>query len=93
MEIQHQQHGKRGAFFIEQDGDWIAEMTYVSTGDGEITIDHTEIDESLRGKGVGYDLIEEVVKYARTEKLKIKATCPFAKKILDKSDDYEDVLA
>ncbi len=93
MEIQHQQHGKRGAFFIEQDGDWIAEMTYVSTGESEITIDHTEIDESLRGKGVGYDLIEEVVKYARQEKLKLKATCPFAKKVLDKSDDYEDVLA
>lgn len=92
MEIQHQQHGKRGAFFIEQDGDWIAEMTYVSTGESEITIDHTEIDESLRGKGVGYDLIEEVVKYARQEKLKLKATCPFAKKVLDKSDDYEDVL-
>ncbi len=93
MEIQHQQHGKRGAFFIEKDGDWVAEMTYISSGEGEITIDHTEIDESLRGQGIGYDLIEEVVKYARAEKLKVKATCPFAKKILDKSDDYEDVLA
>lgn len=93
MNIQYEEHGKRGAFYIEQDGEWIAEMTYVRSGENEITIDHTEIDESLRGQGIGYDLIEEAVKFARAETLKIKATCPFAKKVLERSEEYDDVKA
>lgn len=93
MDIQHKEHGKRGAFFIEQDGEWIAEMTYVRSGENEFTIDHTEIDESLRGRGIGYDLIEKAVEFARAENLKIKATCPFAKKVLERSEEYDDVKA
>lgn len=93
MNIQRQEHGKKGAFFIEEDGEWLAEMTYVKTGDNTINIDHTEVDESLQGEGVGGDLVAEAVKYARENKIKISATCPFANKELAKHDEYADVLA
>lgn len=93
MKIQRQEHGKKGAFFIEEDGEWVAEMTYVRNAEDEITIDHTEVDESLEGKGIGGDLVAEAVKFARENKLKIRATCPFAKKELGKHAEYDDVLA
>lgn len=93
MNIQREEHGKKGAFFIEQDGEWLAEMTYVKTDDKTINIDHTEVDESLKGEGIGGDLVAEAVKYARENKIKIRATCPFAKKELEKHDEYADVLA
>ena len=92
MNIERQEHGKRGAFFIENDGEWIAEMTYVRQGERTIVIDHTEVDESLKGKGVGKKLVAEAVKYARGNDLLIRATCPFAAEILEKNDEYEDVL-
>jgi hypothetical protein len=38
MEIQQEEHGKKGAFYIEEHGEWIAELTYVKSGDSEITI-------------------------------------------------------
>ena len=93
MEIQRDEHGKKGAFYIDEDGEWIAEMTYFRSGENEITIDHTEIDPKLRGEGIGADLVAEAVKFARAEGLKIKATCPYAKKKLEESTDYADVLA
>ena len=93
MEIQRDEHGKKGAFYIEQDGDWIAEMTYVRTGENEITIDHTEVDESLRGEGIGEDLVAEGVKYARDNNLKIVPTCRFAKKVIDETPEFQGVLA
>ena len=92
MKIQRDEHGKKGAFFIEEEGEWLAEMTYEITGDSEITIDHTEVDKKLRGEGVASDLVAEAVKYAREKGLKIKATCPFAKKELEGNADYSDVL-
>lgn len=92
MNIQREEHGRKGAFFIEQDGDWIAEMTYAREGQRKIVIDHTEVDESLRDQGIGEQLVEEAVKWARENNLLIKPTCPFVKKILESSEDYEDVL-
>ena len=93
MKIQRDEHGKKGAFYIEQDGDWIAEMTYVRTGENEITIDHTEVDESLRGEGIGEDLVAEGVKFARENNLRVIATCPFTRKVINETPAYHDVLA
>lgn len=93
MKIQRQQHGKRGAFFIEENGEWLAEMTYSREGTRKIVIDHTEVDDSLKGKGIGKYLVEAAVQYARKNNLLIKATCPFVKSVLEKDEQYEDILA
>lgn len=92
MKIQREEHKNKGAFFIEEDGDWIAEMTYYREGQRKIVIDHTEVDESLKGKGVGKKLVEAAVKFAEKNNLLIKPVCPFAKKVLESDEKYEDVL-
>lgn len=92
MKIQRQEHGKKGAIYIAKDGEWIAELTYRREGVRKIVIEHTEVEESLRGRGIGRKLVEAAVKYARGNNLLIKPICPFAKAILEKSEDYEDVL-
>jgi predicted GNAT family acetyltransferase len=91
MNIQRDEHGKKGAFFIEENGEWIAELTYFRSGENEITIDHTEVDKKLRGENIGEDLVSEAVKFARETGVKVKATCPYAKKVLDGNADYADV--
>lgn len=92
MKVKRQEHGKSGAFYIEQDGEWIAEMTYKKEGARKLVIDHTEVDESLRGRGIGEKIVEIAVKYARDKNLLIKPVCPFVKNILESSEEYEDVL-
>lgn len=92
MKIQHDEHGAKGAFYIEKDGEWIAEMTYRREGQRKIVIDHTEVDDSLQHQGVGKQLVEEAVKFARKNNLLIKPICEFAKSVLEESEDYEDVL-
>lgn len=93
MNIQNQEHGAKGAFFIEEDGEWVAEMTYLKSGEGVITVDHTEVDASLEGKGVGKKLVKAAVEFARKNNLKIVAQCTFAKKIIDETPEFQDVLA
>jgi predicted GNAT family acetyltransferase len=93
MQIQREEHGRKGAFFIDEDGEWIAELTYFRSAPGLITIDHTEVDDKLKGEGIGEDMVREAVKYARENGLKIKPACPFAKRVIDETPEFQDVLA
>ncbi len=92
MTIQQTDDGKKGAFYIEENGERLAEMTYVWAGSGMFIIDHTEVSEKLAGKGAGKQLVAKAVAYAREKNIKIKPLCPFAKAVFDKTPDYHDVL-
>lgn len=92
MKIQHQKDGSKGSFFLEKEGTQVAEMTYTYAGQDKIIIDHTEVDESLKGQGVGYKLVEASVIYARERHIKILPLCPFARAVFEKKPEYSDVL-
>ena len=93
MEIKHVEKGGRGGFLIRgEDGKRLAEMTYTTAGTTGFIIDHTEVDDSLRGQKIGDKLLAEAVKYAREKSMKIYATCPFALRKLQNSEEYADVF-
>ena len=58
-----------------------------------IIIDHTEVGQSLKGKGIGLQLVKAVVAHARESKIKILPLCPFAKSVFDKKEELRDVLS
>jgi len=89
MEILQKDDGKKGVFYIENN---LAEMTYVWAGSGKIIIDHTDVHASLKGQGVGKQLVEKAVEFARQQSIKIFPLCPFAKSVFDKSEEFKDVL-
>jgi len=93
MLIQHKKLGNKGLFFVEQEGDILAEMTYMQHSEHIIIIEHTEVDEVLRGKNIGFQLVNTAVEYARQHQLKIVPMCPFVKSVFDKKPDYKDVIA
>lgn len=92
MNIQKNDNGKKGEFLLNLDGIKLAFMTYTYAGPDKIIIDHTEVDESLKGQGVGYKLVEEAVSFAREHNLKIMPLCPFANAVFKKKTEYKDVL-
>ena len=93
MDILQKQNGSKGSFYIESDEKTLAEMTYSMTGDSIMIIDHTEVDDALRGKNVGYQLVKKAADYARGHQIKIIPLCPFAKSVFDKKrDEFKDVL-
>jgi predicted GNAT family acetyltransferase len=65
MHIQHEQSASKGAFYVEENGTRLAEMTYSKAGDTLIIIDHTEVSDALRGKGAGKQLVRAAVDHAR----------------------------
>lgn len=91
MNIKHDKQDHKGRFYLELDGVQKAEMTYSNAGTDKIIIDHTEVDESLKGQGIGYKLVEEAVNFARENNLKIMPLCPFVAAVFKKKDEYDDV--
>jgi uncharacterized protein len=91
-QITHERSDHRGAFVMERDGKRLAEMTYTVAG-SRVIIDHTDIDDALRGTGAGRKLVDAAVQWARAEKVKIIPLCPFAKSVFDKTPAYSDVLS
>lgn len=92
MLIQHKQGKVKSMFYVEQEGRILAEMVYSTPNPDQLLIEHTEVDESLSGKGVGKQLVYAAVEYARTNHLKIIPLCPFAKSVFDRVQEWRDVL-
>ena len=93
MQIQHEDDQRHSQFYIEEDRTKLAEIVYTKKEENIIVIEHTEVDERLRGQNVGYQLVEKVVEYARANELKILPVCSFAKKVLQEKSEFNDVLA
>ena len=45
MEIQKKDDGTKGAFYVEQDNQILAQMTYTWAGTDRIILDHTEVSQ------------------------------------------------
>ena len=91
MLIQHKQIKGKGMFFVEMDGNILAEMVYTIPSPNKMIIEHTEVSDELRKK-VGDQLVHTAVEYARTNNIKIIPLCPFASSVFKKKPEYADVL-
>lgn len=92
MKISADHGNHKGEFYIEKDGVRAAKMTYSKAGDTRIIIDHTEVSDSLRGTGAGKQLVEAGIQWARENNFKVIPLCPFAKSVIQRTPEYQDVL-
>lgn len=92
MEIERVDQETNGYFKALVEGKTAGKMTFTKSGDNEITIDHTEVNPEYQGQGVGQAMVKESAEYARSENLKIRPLCSYAKKVMERSSDYDDVL-
>ena len=61
----------------------IAEITFYESENGIFIIDHTFVDESLRGQGIAGKLVEMAVEEIEKRGGNVEATCSYAKKWLE----------
>ncbi len=91
MIILNKENGNTGSFYIQENGNNLAEIVYKKEKN-KMVIEHTGVDESLRGKNIGFDLVEKTVELAREQHLKIIPVCKFAEKIIERHKQFQDVL-
>jgi predicted GNAT family acetyltransferase len=81
-----------GAYRIRLDGH-VAEMTFSRASPVLIIIDHTEVPQALRGRGLGERLVAEAVEEMRRAGGKIVPLCPFAAAQFRRHPEFQDVLS
>ncbi|PZF74563.1 GNAT family N-acetyltransferase [Taibaiella soli] len=57
-----------------------------------ITLVHTEVPESMEGKGVASALIEKVLEHIEKGGLKLIPVCPFVRAYLKRHPDWKRIL-
>lgn len=92
MEIVSTETTSKGRYSTEIDGH-TAEITYSRTSPRLIIVDHTDVPDALRGKGVGQALALHVVEEARKGGWKILPLCPFFKAQSLRHREWADVIS
>ncbi|HKL15744.1 MAG TPA: GNAT family N-acetyltransferase [Balneolaceae bacterium] len=90
--ITHSETDTKGEFVLTRDGKQAGKMTYSKMGESKIILDHTEVDEPFKNTGAGRELVEYGVEWARKNSVKVLPLCPFAKNLIDRDPDLQDVL-
>lgn len=92
-DIQHKETDGKGMFYIEREGDIVAELTYTLRDNNIMTLDHTETEPDYSGEGLASSLVEHSVNYARKNKLLIDPLCDYAAAQFKRHEEYREVQA
>ncbi|MBQ0138181.1 MAG: N-acetyltransferase [Kurthia sp.] len=90
MEFNLKQDGNQGAYVAVKNDKTIAEITWAQLGD-IMVVDHTFVDDSLRGQGIAKQLVDKVAAYARQENFKIEPVCSYVVAQFERSTAYDDI--
>jgi hypothetical protein len=93
MEIDHVEGPSKGLFILKHEDGRSGTMSYSKAGQDKIIIDHTEVNPEFEGLGYGVKLVQAAVTFARENQVGIIPLCPFAKAMINKRPEWQDVLA
>lgn len=90
--IAHEESSRGGAFVYTQNGRRVGELTYQRVSDRLVILDHTFVEESLRGQGLARKLLDAIVAWARATQTKIRPACSYAVVVFARDKSIADVL-
>ena len=93
MEIEQIEEENKGRFEAIENKKQAGKITYTWAGQHKIIIDHTEVNPDFKGEGVAKKILNATIDFAKENKLKVIPLCPFAKSIIEKTPEYQEVLA
>ena len=79
-------------FELEKDGH-LAILDYIRAGEHRIAYVHTEVPRAVEGQGLGTQLIEAALDFARENNLKVIPSCPFVAAYFQEHKEVRDLLA
>ena len=88
IEVTHNPEEHR--FELTVDGR-LSRLDYMLTGNIIIFL-HTEVPPAIGGRGLGVNLVEAGLAYAREHGLKVRSMCWFVSKYLRRHPEYKDLL-
>lgn len=76
---------------LDNEKNLIAEVTFPARDRHSVVIDHTFVDNSLRGQGIASKLMQAVANQVRSQAKYLYCTCPYAVQWFEKHPEYKDI--
>lgn len=70
----------------------LAEVTFPNIDETTVDINHTYVDDSLRGQGIAGKLMEHAAGELKTQNKKAVLTCSYAVKWFEKHTEYSQLI-
>lgn len=85
-------HESNRIYLNDEINHMVAVVTFPSVKEGVVNIEHTYVDNSLRGQGVAGKLMNEVVEHLRSNNLKATLSCSYAVKWFQERPEHADLV-
>lgn len=86
-------HNQNQIAVYDSEKNVIAEVTFPAVDEKTVNVNHTFVDDSLRGQGIAGKLMLELADELRKEKKQAVLTCSYAMKWFGKNrEEYKDIL-
>jgi len=78
--------------FYNDENELVAVVDFPAVDNNTVDINHTFVDDSLRGQGIAGKLMEAVAKELLTQNKKAIVSCSYAKNWFEKHSEYSQIL-
>ncbi len=79
--------------YVAPDGTMLAEVTFPEETEGTVQINHTFVDESLRGQGIAGMLLEQTARELKETHRKAHPTCSYAVGWFARHPEWAELVA
>jgi len=84
VSIEHEELNGVHEFVLRIDGERHGFLEFTRPDVGVMRIEYVEVDPSLRGTGLGRQLVEKAVAFAKESELKVVPICSYARAVIQR---------
>ena len=85
-------HSKNSIALLSENGKTLAEVTFPEIDENTVNVNHTFVDDSLRGQGIAGKLMEELVIELQNSDRKAVLSCSYAISWFNRHPQYKDLI-
>jgi predicted GNAT family acetyltransferase len=90
--IEREEQGDIQEFVLRVNGERLGSLEFTRPGAGVLRIEYVEVSPELRGSGMGRQLVEAAVAWAKETEMKIVPICSYARLVMQRDPAMSAVL-
>ena len=93
MKYENNRSGNGGVLILKKEEEEVGRLTYtIFPDENKLVISYVLVHSKFEGKGMGKYLVDEGIKFARENNWKVYPHCSYARSVMNRMKDVDDIL-
>lgn len=93
MNFENNKSGNGGVITLQKESEEVGRLTYtIFPEDHKLIISFVLVHSKFEGKGMGKYLVDEALRFARENNLKVYPHCSYARSVMMRMQDVDDIF-